>query len=302
MKMKALRSILVGVLLGAFLSTHIQPVVAATGEDVRGIHNFHRATTNIFSGSQPEGDAGFAALAKLGVKTIISVDGARPEVELAAKHGLRYVHLPFGYDGIPASRVAELAKAGSVLAGPVYVHCHHGKHRGPAAVSVICLADAGWTPAQAEKFMREAGTGAEYQGLYRAAREFKAPTAEQLAATPANFPSIAETSSLVDAMVAMDGICENLKLAQAAGWQTPTNHADMTPAHESLMLLEQLREVARTKDTAGRSEDFRAKLDNAVRAAGAMQDQINAGRAIADTAFKQLGQTCADCHQRYRNE
>ena len=113
------------------------------------VHNLFRATTNVFSGNSPDSDAAFAEIAKLGVKTIISVDGGKPDVELARKHGLRYIHLPIGYDGVPANRVAELVKAAQSSHGPLYVHCHHGRHRGPAAVAVICQATVGWTTNQA---------------------------------------------------------------------------------------------------------------------------------------------------------
>src|SRR5438046_379302 len=65
-----------------------------------GIENAFRVTDRMISGSQPEGDAAFAALAKAGVKTIISVDGSKPDVATAKKYGLRYIHLPIGYDGI----------------------------------------------------------------------------------------------------------------------------------------------------------------------------------------------------------
>src|SRR5689334_18836148 len=79
--------------------------------ELPGIHNSYRVTDRLISGSQPEGDASFAALAKVGVKTIITVDGAKPDVSTAKKYGIRYIHLPFGYDGIPKSRVPELTKA-----------------------------------------------------------------------------------------------------------------------------------------------------------------------------------------------
>lgn len=102
--------------------------------EIPGIHNAFHVTDKVYSGSQPEGEGAFAALAKLGVKTIISVDGSKPDVEAARKHGLHYIHLPFGYDDIPTNRVVELAKAVESQPGPVFVHCHHGLHRGPAAV------------------------------------------------------------------------------------------------------------------------------------------------------------------------
>src|SRR4051794_16072618 len=79
--------------------------------DWAGLHNVYRITDNLFSGSSPEGDAGFRSLKEMGIKTVITVDGVRPDVEHAKKYGLRYVHLPFGYDGISRQRILELAKA-----------------------------------------------------------------------------------------------------------------------------------------------------------------------------------------------
>ena len=72
----------------------------------------------VISGGLPENDAVFQELQSLGVKTIISVDGAKPDVKTAARYGLRYIHLPHGYDGMPNNRVKELAKAVRDLTGP----------------------------------------------------------------------------------------------------------------------------------------------------------------------------------------
>ena len=124
----------------------IQPVEATS------IHNVFRVSDRIYSGSSPDGEAGFAELEQLGVKTIISVDGAKPDVESARKHGLIYVHLPFGYDGIPREKLVALAQAADMLSGPFYIHCHHGKHRGPAAVAAIQLCiDPTWDSSTAER-------------------------------------------------------------------------------------------------------------------------------------------------------
>ena len=127
-------------------------------EDPPGVHNLYLLGTNLYSGSTPEGDAGFQALAELGVKTIISVDGAQPDAARAKNFGIRYVHLPYGYDGISTNLQLQLAKAGETLPGPFYVHCHHGKHRGPTAVAVMCMANGGWTASQAESWMHAAGS------------------------------------------------------------------------------------------------------------------------------------------------
>jgi protein tyrosine phosphatase (PTP) superfamily phosphohydrolase (DUF442 family) len=273
--------------------------------ELPGIHNFLRASDKVFSGSQPEGDEAFAALAQQGVTTIVSVDGAKPDVKGAAKRGIRYIHLPVGYDGISKSRITELVKVVATVPGPVYVHCHHGKHRGPAAVAVMCMASDAWTKDRAEAFLNQAGTSPEYAGLFRAVNGFTLPEPAKLAAVSTNFPSVAKTSSLVESMVAMDRIYDNLKLAQAAGWQTPTDHPDIDPAHEALMLLEQFREMARTNDTTERPVDYQTKLDDAVKAAEALHSNLkltlpaNTGR---DAALKRIGQSCANCHKSHRNE
>ena len=271
---------------------------------LRGIENAFRATERILSGSQPEGDAAFAALAQAGVKTIISVDGARPDVETAKKHGLRYVHLPFGYDGIPANRIAELAKAAAPEAGKLFIHCHHGLHRGPAAAGVICEAVAGWSPAQTEAWLKQAGTSADYPGLYRSVREFRAPTHEEIARIGA-LPESTKTPALVDTMVAMDQHLDHLKSQQRAGWSAVSENPERQPAHIVTLLLEQLRELARTDDTAGRPDDFRRLLTDSERTAATLRDTLRTSptdTAKLDAALKQATQSCTACHKAFRNE
>jgi protein tyrosine phosphatase (PTP) superfamily phosphohydrolase (DUF442 family) len=271
--------------------------------EIPGVHNAFRATETIYSGSQPEGDEAFAALAKLGVKTIISVDGSKPDTATARKHGLRYIHLPYGYDGVPTNRIVELAKAAASAAGPFFVHCHHGKHRGPAAVAVMCEATAGWTTNHAEAWLREAGTASDYPGLYRAAREFRMPTAAELAAVK-ELPEVARSSSLVDSMVAIDAHLEHLKLAQKAGWKQPPGHADISPPHEATLLWEQFRELARLDDTMKRPEDYRAKLTEAEQLTESLRRLLreSADATVIDAAFKRIGQNCTACHKAYRNQ
>lgn len=265
--------------------------------EVPGVHNAFRVNARLISGSQPEGEAAFAALARLGVKMIVSVDGAKPDVATARKFGLRYVHLPFGYDGIPAERVAQLARAASTMAGGIFVHCHHGKHRGPAAIAVMCEATAGWTPQRAEAWLRQAGTADDYPGLYRAAREFRPVSADEIARI-GELPEVTKTPELVDVMVEIDERFELLQAAQKTGWNPP-------PIEAATLVREHLRELARTADTANRSDDYRAKLADSERAAEALQTALRTSKpeVIAlDTAFKKTGQSCVICHKAFRNE
>ena len=266
--------------------------------EMPGVHHAFRVSERLLSGSQPEGEAAFAALARAGVKTIVSVDGAKPDVETARKFGLRYLHQPFGYDGIPAERVRQLARAVAITGdGAIFVHCHHGKHRGPAAIAVMCEATAGWTPERAEAWLRQAGTADDYPGLYRAAREFRPISPEEIARV-GELPEITATPELVDTMVAIDAQFDLLKAAQKAGWATPA-------IHDAVLLREHFREMARTADTAQRSADYRAKLAQAESSAKALQAAFRtpaAGAPTLDSALKKTAQTCAACHAAYRNE
>lgn len=279
-------------------ATHLlaQPV------ELPGLSNAFQVTPQLYSGSQPDTDAAFQALVKLGVKTIISVDGSKPDIEGAHKFGLHYVHLPFGYDGVPTNRVADLAKVIQIEPGPFYVHCHHGMHRGPTAVAIMCEANAGWTPGQAVAWLHEAGTSDDYPGLYRSARKFAAPTAAEMASAT-NFPELAHSSSLVDTMVAIDDHSSWLKQSQRAGWRTPPGHPDISPVHEAMMLLELFREVPRATDLTGRTKDFRQKLAAAEKTAENLHTLLAkpAPGPELDAAFTRATQSCAACHKTYRN-
>lgn len=73
-------------------------------QDRSGLHNVIRVGPRLFSGSEPDGDAGFDALVAMGVKAIISIDAATPDLERAKARAMRYVHLPVGYRGIGRER------------------------------------------------------------------------------------------------------------------------------------------------------------------------------------------------------
>ena len=105
-------------------------------------------------------------------------------------------------------------------------------------------------------------------------------------------------------MVAIDAHLDALKLSQQAGWKTPPGHADITPAHEAMMLWEQFCELARADDTAHRLADYRAKLSETEQLADSLRQLLRApqDQVALDAALKQVGQSCTVCHKKYRNE
>ncbi len=273
-----------------------------------GLHNVFRLTAKLYSGSSPEGDEGFASLKKLGVKTVISVDGARPDVERAHRFGMRYVHLPIGYDGVPEGQGRRIAKAVCDLPGAVYVHCHHGQHRGPAAAAVahLCL-DETCTVEAALAELRRAGTDPHYAGLYAAPRELRRPTKDELDRVPDDFPEVAEVVGLAQLMVQIDERWDRLKQARAAGWAVPPGHPDVDPPHEALQVVEQFREALRLPESKDRAEDFRHRLtegrESAERLEAALRSRADRGTDAApvEAAFQAAQAACARCHARYRD-
>jgi protein tyrosine phosphatase (PTP) superfamily phosphohydrolase (DUF442 family) len=266
-----------------------------------GLSNVLQVTEKLISGSAPEGDEGFQSLVDLGVKTIISVDGATPEVERAKRFGLRYVHLPIGYDGVPREQGLRIARAVRDLPGLVYIHCHHGKHRGPASAAVARLCLDGTCQAEdAIAYLHQAGTDPNYQGLYADVEQFRRPSAAEINAASNEFPEATQIGALAQIMVELDGRFEHLKLIRASGWKVPPRHADLDPPHEALQMRELFTEAMRTKDSEKRQPEFRQLLAQAEAAAVNLEQALRKEK-LAESSFQRFASTCAECHRQFRD-
>jgi protein tyrosine phosphatase (PTP) superfamily phosphohydrolase (DUF442 family) len=277
-------------------AAHIAPRKIA--EHRAGLHNLVQASERVYTGSEPHGDEAFAELKKMGVTTIVSVDGAEPNVEAAKKAGLRYIHIPFGYDGIADDAGAALARVARDVKGPIYVHCHHGKHRGPAGAAVLCQADGTTGESEALEILKIAGTDKKYAGLWRDVEKYKPPAAD---AQLPELVEIAKVESLAAAMAQVDRASDNLKLCAEAGWKVPPDHPDVDPPHEALMLLEGLKEAERNLE--GDYDDrFKQWLGESVQLAGATEAALKSGDdKKTAAAFQAMQNACNRCHVEYRN-
>ncbi len=275
-----------------------------------GIENFFKLSERVYSGAAPEGDAAFVALQKLGIKTVITVDGSTPNIELAHKYGMRYVHLPHGYNGINTNTEAQLVKAAESLPGPIYIHCHHGKHRGPTAAAIVCMATEGWSADRAETWLVTAGTATNYLGLFKTVRQFRPPSPDELKAIPSDFPETVRASGLVDSMVAIDERWDNLKAIRKAGYDAPKDNKDIDPANEAVILWEHFREAQRLQDSITRGEEFVEKLRTSETNAHnteALFRQLKAGksaeiRSQLDKNLDAIAQSCTSCHKATRDK
>ncbi|MFT3787287.1 MAG: hypothetical protein QM770_14140 [Tepidisphaeraceae bacterium] len=283
--------------------TNALTLAATQPTTMPGLHQLVAYGPTLLCGAVPEGDEGFASLAALGVKTIISVDGAQPDAERARKYGLRYVHLPIGYDGMDHERALEIARAVNDLPGPTYIHCHHGKHRsaGAAASTAVMLGFLDREAALAR--MKISGTAPAYPGLFKCATDAERVGSSDLKSVNTTFPEHAKTSGVVQAMVQIDETFDRLKAIEKAGWKTPTDHPDLVPAAEAGKLADSYRVLAADPELAGHPKEMVDWMNVEAANAAALEAGIVAAAPNAELSsqIKRVAQSCTDCHAKYRN-
>lgn len=276
---------------------------ATKPQDYPGVHNVVAFGHGLYSGSVPEGDSGFDSLAAMGIKTIITVDGAQPDLDRASARGIRYVHLPIGYDGMDKERTLEIARAVKELPHPIYLHCHHGKHRS-AGASGAAAVTLGWmTQDQAVARMKIAGTAPNYTGLYQCVNAAAIASAEELNSASNAFPETWKTSGMVQTMVAVDETNDRLKAIEKAGWKTPPDHPDLVPAAEAGRLADLLRLGHDDEYTQARPDEFAIWMKRSSDEAQALEDGIVAGEnsAALSVNFRIVQASCKSCHAKYRD-
>lgn len=296
--------VVLAVLLGsqAETSTHrsLRPI------ELPGIHNVVAFRSDLFSGSAPEGDAGFDSLRALGVKTVLSVDGARPDLQRILARGMRSVHIPIGYGGFDAKRQAELVRAVRDLPRPLYLHCHHGKHRSASSAATVAVS-LGWlTSSDALARMEVAGTARQYTGLWECAARAVPMSAEAIDGASADFPAVAPPSSFVAAMVAIDATMDDLKLAASHEWMPSGHHTDPAPLPAAATLAEHFRLIDVTTSDAGFDDEEIDEVREWLRQSA--DSAMNLERLIAREQFAEattllstIGASCTRCHESYRD-
>jgi protein tyrosine phosphatase (PTP) superfamily phosphohydrolase (DUF442 family) len=287
-------------------SEPLPSVDAPRPQDYPGVHNAVAFHDGFVSGSAPEGDAGFDTLAAMGIQTIISVDGAIPDVARAEARDMRYIHLPIGYNGFDEARRLQLARASrdAMTDGPVYIHCHHGKHRSAGAAAAIAAA-LGWkTPEYGIARMEVSGTSPRYTGLYECAAESSPVSMHALAAVPADFPSIWTPSTFVGGMVEIGRTFEHLKLIEQAGWTTPQDHPDLVAVAEAGRLADLHRTLESTAYSSRQPSDFAGIMRDGYTAAQALETLLLApelDHAALRSQMERISTSCDACHASYRD-
>jgi protein tyrosine phosphatase (PTP) superfamily phosphohydrolase (DUF442 family) len=281
-----------------------------------GLQNAFRLSENVYSGGEPDSEEAFARLKQWGVKTVISVDGKAPEVETAARHDLRYVHLPLHYKGIEDEILGRLVKTFREMPGPFYVHCFHGRHRGPAAAAVGRLVLDGASRETALAEMRQwCGTSSAYSGLYDSIARAELPSVEQSAKLDWDFPGRHHVRALRASMADLARSLDDLTLSEEQRWVPSAAHPDLEPARAAGHMVELLQGLALLEEVRGWNSDQRQWIDNCLDAARNLSQAISAQKAqigafdfflgepieTAEDALNRLSDNCIACHRANRN-
>ena len=251
---------------------------------------WQRVTDRIYCGGEP---AGFEALAAQGFTAVVSVDGIPPDVAAARRAGLRYVHIPMGYDGVHDHARLSLARLVQELDGPMYIHCHHGHHRAPVAAAVAGILAGELDHARGLELLRRAGTSPDFVGLWHAVETCERP------ARGTHLPELVETADLAstaEVMAKIDWAWAKLRMTRDVGWTKAQQ-----PHEQAVLLREGFREFRRSlADDLG--DDFTRRLADAEQLAQQLgvavetQDWRRANDAVVS-----LSASCADCHSRFRD-
>lgn len=312
-----------------------QPAVEFSAKKIESAHleNLHRielkpipATAKeqavekqaILFGGSPETEAAMAELAASGVTTIVSVDGAPPLVELAKKHGLKYVHIPVKYSTLSREQIVSLAAVLQRNHEPVYVHCHHGKHRGPAALVAALKCTA--TDLETDALLKTFGTDPKYRGLYEAARKAQPLQAHELARVPEKLPEaiqdlsparlMSEIDCSFDQLLALRKASEPLENkelpAQLRTWQEQAIDLE-----EAFLEYQRLIERQFPMMPPEQQMQYRQFLKTSLSHAAAIRSELTATADRSDDmparlkkccdSLDALQQSCAGCHAQFRN-
>lgn len=244
-----------------------------------------RPSERVYSGAEPDTSLAFETLANLGVKTIVSVDGVRPNLAQAARYDLEYVHIPIGYDGVSKPAQASLVRLMREREGPFYIHCQHGRHRGPAAAAIACRAEDTFSQSEAIAFLELAGTDRSYAGLYRDVTNFVAPTST---VELPKLVSSAEVASLASRMANLDRIFQRIVDSSAEG----------VHREDAVLLRQAFRESARCLMKSEASPGIIQLMREAEEASKALCEaaDIESREIVA-----RLKLQCTLCHRQFRD-
>ena len=253
----------------------------------------------LLCGAEPKGEAGYAFLAGLGVKVILSVDSVEPNEGLAVKYGMRTLHVPVGYDGLSVEEQSILIYYFKEAGGKMFVHCHHGTQRGPTAGAVMMMGVGKFGKDEAKGWLKLAGTDARrYGGLYETVLGFDLGLID-------DEPRLDVEGAGMAALV-MGKVGRGFKVV-SKGVKSGVVLSEKTRG-EALLLLEGFKELKRVESQSGvRNKDYMKRMGEMVRGFEGLYEGLELmqiGEVMGgDFGVKMKGikRGCVSCHRVYRD-
>ena len=253
----------------------------------------------IYCGSQPSPGA-FERLSRLGIRTVVSVDAAAPNIAAASRWGLRYVHIPVGYDGISRHAGLSLARVVRDTVGPIYIHCHHGRHRGPAAAAIACQVEGVVDSEAALRILKDAGTGTGYVALWEDVRQYEVPSGN-VELPP--LEQLVSPGTMAAGMAKLSEWLEDIEV-HCAGQPMSVSDSRREAAGASALLIqeglhEMWRQLAGDSDARFRSW-MKYSEERAKALRGSLKSDATSTREIT-RRLEDVKRACQQCHRQYRD-
>ena len=187
--MKTLRTFaLLLTAVGAFAGFATAQTSPTKFENIK-IGNFGQMDENYFRGAQPLPDD-YAALASLGIKTIIDLrnDPTEYEKTAAEQAGMKYINIPMSGWKRPKDRDIDqfLKVANDPDTGKFFVHCKAGIHRTGITAAIYRFTKYGWGYDQAYQEMKnyDFSSGLVHGALKSYVRDYAKRLAVEKATAP----------------------------------------------------------------------------------------------------------------------
>lgn len=131
-------------------------VVQARALHLNGVDNLYRVCDDLYRSGQPD-EKGFAALEKLGVRSVLNLREYHKDTRKARLTGLHLMAYPVAAGEVTAADVEACLRLLQEAPKPVLVHCWHGADRTGIIVAAYRIVYQGWSVAAAEReFMADA--------------------------------------------------------------------------------------------------------------------------------------------------
>lgn len=162
------RRTLIAALPAAFFPTPgmaqgLRPANWAQPVPLAGVPNLHRITPLLYRSAQPTSD-GFASLAALGIKTVISLRQTVNDMPLAAGTQITVQRIPMKSRYVAERGGAKVVEAmrdlyAGLQVGPTLIHCHHGADRTGLIAALYRILTQGWSREAALQELIHGGFG-----------------------------------------------------------------------------------------------------------------------------------------------